>query len=93
MFRVLRRTVSTHHSRDINCVFEKNRVTYSIPLYYPGERALFGNTLELQIDLSSLATGKYVIKKGGERPSHTPSCADPAPFLKSYLVPELKLLT
>jgi hypothetical protein len=69
-------------------------VRYSIPIWFENERKVFGNSLELEFDLSALATGKFVLKKEGLRHGHQPCCDDPTPYyIKSYMVPEVKLLT
>ena len=96
MFRclALSRAYSASHSRDITAFFNKNSVRYSIPIYFDDEKALFGNVLELEFDLSALASNKFVLKKEGRSFGHG-SCCDEPPlvYYKSILTPELKLLT
>lgn len=94
MFRcIAKRLYSSSHSRDITAFFHKNSVKYSIPIYFDEERQLFGNVLELEFDLSALTTNKFVLKKEGKVVGHA-TCCDPAPmYFKSFLTPEVKLLT
>lgn len=88
-----RRLYSSSHSRDITAFFDKNSVKYSIPIYFDEERQLFGNVLELEFDLSALSTNRFVLKKEGRVVGHA-SCCDPAPvYFKSFMTPEVKLLT
>jgi hypothetical protein len=98
MFRCLaRRLYSSSHSRDITAFFNKNSVKYSIPIYFDEERQLFGNVLELEFDLSASAaaasTNKFVLKKEGRIVGHASCCEPPPMYYKSFLTPELKLLT
>jgi hypothetical protein len=55
-------------------------------MYDQDERALFGEVLEVEFELSSVASKKFVLKK--EERLSLGSC----PTFKSYLVPEVKLL-
>lgn len=93
MFRCLARSYSSSHSRDITAFFNKNSVKYSIPIYFDEERQLFGNVLELEFDLSALSTNKFVLKKEGRVVGHASCCEPPPMYYKSFLTPELKLLT
>lgn len=86
MLHTLRRAYSSTHSRDITAFFNKRTVKYCIPMYDQEERALFGDVLEVEFELSSVASKKFVLKK--EERLSLGSC----PTFKSYLVPEVKLL-
>jgi hypothetical protein len=86
MLHTLRRAYSSTHSRDITAFFNKRTVKYSIPMYGEDERALFGDVLDVEFELSSVASKKFVLKKV-ERPSLGSSSS-----FKSYLMPEVKLL-
>jgi len=55
-------------------------------MYGEDERALFGDVLDVEFELSSVASKKFVLKKV-ERPSLGSSSS-----FKSYLMPEVKLL-
>jgi len=55
-------------------------------MYDQEEKALFGDVLDVEFELSSVASKKFVLKKV-ERPSLGSSST-----FKSYLVPEVKLL-
>jgi hypothetical protein len=91
MFRSLAlfRTYSSSHSRDITAYFHKNSVRYSIPIHFEDERALFGNVLELEFDLSALAPNKFVLKKEGRVIGHS---ENPPLYFKTFLTPEVKFL-
>ena len=83
MYRILQRAYGTsHHNRDILAVFTGNKVRYTIPIYFEPERSVLGNTLEIELDLSSLATERLEVKKIGL-----------SPLYKTIIVPEVKLLT
>jgi len=86
MLNTLRRAYSSTHNRDITAFFNKGTVKYSIPMWDQEEKALFGDVLDVEFELSSVASKKFVLKKV-ERPSLGSSST-----FKSYLVPEVKLL-
>jgi hypothetical protein len=94
LYSISGRAYSSSHSRDITAFFNKNSVRYSIPIHFEDERALFGNVLELEFDLSALATNKFVLKKEGRVVGHASCCDENPPlYFKSFLSPEVKLLT
>jgi hypothetical protein len=94
MLKTIRRAYSSAHNRDATAFFSENTVRYSIPIWFDNERKLFGNSLEIEFDLGALATGKFILKKEELRHGHQPCCEVPVPYyVKSYLVPEVKLLT
>ena len=55
MLKVLRRSYgSFSHDRTIKCLFEKEKIVYSIPVYFDIERRTFGYFLDIKLDITDL---------------------------------------